>query len=75
MSDPITQTAAFLGGKAIKKKLTPDLPDAPGMGSDSVARAAMEEAQRRKRMKGYRSTILSSFMGGGENGLKQTLGG
>lgn len=74
MGDPVTQTTAYFGGKAIKKKLTPDLPDAPGMESASVARAAMEEAQRRKRAKGYRSTILSSFMGGGENGLKQTLG-
>lgn len=75
MSDPVTQSVgAYLGGKAAKKKMTPNIPDAPGIGSASVIQAAMEEAQRRKRAKGYRSTILSSFMGGGENGLKQTLG-
>lgn len=74
MADPITQAGAYFGGKSAKKMLTPDIPGAPNIGSASIARAAMEEAQRRKRAKGYRSTILSSFMGGNGSGLKETLG-
>ena len=64
MADPGTIKAAlgYAGVKKLGKAMTPDIGDAPSYGSASVQQAAMAEVMRRNRAKGYRSTVLSSFM-------------
>lgn len=72
MADPGTIKATLIGGpsaglgfagaKKLGKMMTPDIGDAPSYGSASVQQAAMAEIARRNRAKGYRSTVLSSYM-------------